>query len=406
MKEKIKRSAEKLVGFWTSSRTGTAAGIVFMLSMLPILYLGLYNRATGDDFWYGVHTYRGLQENGIIGALKGSFQTVAEFYQSWQGTWFTMFLFTLSPHHFHPAAYMITVFLSMGMLCGSFALLADFYLVKKLKFTRGAATVIVCTLLYLAIQYIPRTTSGIFWFNGVMHYSVPFLLASLAIVHSHKFLDAGRKKDYIISLVCFILLGGGSYLAPVAATLAVFFIMLAKAVSEAGACKDRKKLFLSFKPYLMIFAAFFLELIGLIVSFLAPGNKVRGGEEFGMDLKWALQCIYGAIDRGIYLGEDYFKNNLVIVIAFILLAVLIWGQLWRTDRRENAFRFPLFFVIYMNGIYWASYVPEIYSRSDVSGGVPNTYFHFFLIVTLANVIYVHGWVQDQLIKYWKRKAEK
>ena len=107
---------------------------------------------------------------------------------------------------------------------------------------------------------------------------------------------------------------------------------------------------------------------------------------------------------GICVTIDHRKKikNAVTTVVYILLAILIWNQLWRCDREKIKFRFPLLFVIYMNGIYWATYTPEIYSRSDVSGGVPNTYFHIFLLITFANMIYVHGWVQDQLVKYWKK----
>lgn len=404
MNNKIKKIYFELVDKIDTKKVGIIVGILFAISLLPVIYVGLHNYATGDDYWYGVHTYRGWVETGLIGALKGSFLTVAEFYQNWQGTWFTLFLFTLSPNHFWENGYIITVFLSLGCLIGSITYLAHFYLVKKLNFTKGATTIIICMISYLAIQYIPRTTSGIYWFNGIMHYSIPFILGVVAIVHSHKFIDEKKKKDYLISFICFFLLGGGSYLAPLAATLAVALIMVCQLEIKEFDIKNRK-LIIKYDPRnLWIILAFAVEIIGLIISFAAPGNNVRGGEEFGADLKWALQCIYYAIDRGIYLGEDYFLKNSVTTVVYIILAVFIWNQLWRVDRTKVKFKFPLLFVIYMNGIYWASYTPEIYSRSDVSGGVPNTYFHIFLIITFANMIYVHGWIQDMLIKFWNKKA--
>lgn len=429
----------KLVDKFNTKKVGIAAGILFAISLLPVIYVGFFNYATGDDYWYGVYTYRGFVENGLLGALKGSLRMVAEFYKNWQGTWFTMFLFTLSPNHFWEDGYVITVFLSLGLLIGSFSYLAHFYLVKKLRFTKGATAVIVCLISYLAIQYIPRTTSGIYWFNGIMHYSVPFFLGVLAIVHSHKFLEEKRKRDYVILFISFTLLGGGSYLAPLAATLAVCLLLVCQvevkkteilhtvlkenenAKKKTFQCTLEREgktghlvLCIKIGKYtlrynlknLWILLAFLAEIIGLLISFMAPGNSVRGGEEFGADLKWALECIYYAIDRGIYLGADYFLLNGVNTVVYLILAVFIWNQLWRVDREKVKFRLPLLFVIYMNGIYWASYTPEIYARSDVSGGVPNTYFHIFLIVTFANMIYVHGWVQDLLQKYWERKAQK
>ena len=433
----MKQLYKKLADQFDTKKAGIIISILFIISLLPVIYVGFFNYATGDDYWYGVHTYRGWVENGLFGALKGSVQTVAEFYENWQGTWFTMFLFTLSPNHFVEGGYVITVFLALGLLIGSFAYLAHFYLVKKLNFTKGATVIIVCLISYLAIQYIPRTTSGIYWFNGIMHYSVPFFLGVLAIVHSHRFLEEKKIKDYVILFVSFFLLGGGSYLAPLAATLAVCLLMVCqveiskitgdgkqlKQISKENRLSDATERMENSKGYrlqlkagsyvfgydlrnLWILLAFLAEIAGLLVSFLAPGNSVRGGEEFGADLKWALECIWYAIDRGIYLGEDYFLLNGVNTVVFLVLAVFIWSQLWRVNREKVHFRLPLLFVIFMNGIYWASYTPEIYARSDVSGGVPNTYFHIFLIITFANMIYVHGWVQEKLIKYWEKKAEK
>lgn len=406
MNKTIKEKYFTLVEKLDSKKMGIGVTILFLISLLPVVYVGLHNYASGDDYWYGIYTYRGWIEDGLLGALKGSLRMVKEFYQNWQGTWFTMFLFTLSPNHFWENGYIITVFISLGCFIGSLIYLAYFYLVKKLNFTKGAVAIIVCMIAYLGIQYIPRTTSGIYWFNGIMHYSIPFLLGVLAVVHSHKFIEKKNKLDYIILLISFTLLGGGSYLAPLAASMAVCFLLIAQIEIRELDLKNKKISLRYDLKNLWVLVALIAEIVGLIISFMAPGNNVRGGEEFGADAKWALKCIYYAIDRGIYLGEDYFLKNGITTVVYLLLAVLIWNQLWNVNREKIKFRFPLLFVIYMNGIYWATYTPEIYSRSSVSGGVPNTYFHVFLLITFANMIYVHGWLQNQLIKYWERKARR
>lgn len=379
-----------------TKKTGIVVAILFVISLIPVIYVGMYNYATGDDYWYGIYTYRGWIEDGLWGALKGSCKMVAEFYQNWQGTWFTMFLFTLSPNHFFENGYVIVVFLSLGMLIFSVSYLANYYLIERLRFRKSTTTIIVCLIMYLMIQYIPRTTSGIYWYNGVMHYSVPFLLGILAIVHSHKFVETKRKSDYIILLICFTLLGGGSYLAPLAATLTVVLILISKIEIQEFSIKNRVFKWKYNYSNLWILLALAAEFIGLVISFMAPGNNVRGGEEFDADLKWALQCVYYAIDRGIYLGKDYFLKNAVTTIVFIVLAIILWFEIKQVNKDKLKFKWPLLFVVYMNGIYWATYTPEIYSRSDVSGGVPNTYFHIFLIITLANMVYVHGWIQTKL----------
>lgn len=377
--------------------------VLFLISLLPIIYLGLHNYPSGDDFWYGVYTNRAWVETGsVIEAMKGSFQMLKEMYVKWQGTWFTIFLFTLSPGIFAKHGYYIVIFLSLSMLIGGTGYLSYHYLVHKLQLSKPVWLILLCTVLYPAIQYIPRTTSGLFWFNGIMHYSVPYLLACIAVVQTQKFIDNGKIKNFLSLFLCFTLLGGGSYLMPIAASLIAVLIFLAQIQIKKTSETAKLQFFIPKRNWLILIA-FFAELVGLLISFLAPGNSVRGGEEFSADPKWALKCIWYAIDRGIYLGVDYFQENPVILLIYIGLAVFLWEIMWNVSKKIS-FRLPAIFVLYMNGIYWAIYTPEIYSRSDVSGGVPNTYFHVFLLITLANMIYVHGWIQNQIWKHWNKKA--
>ena len=405
VKNKINEIYDSCVKKIDSKKIGGLAVLLFAVSLFPVVYVGLHNYASGDDYWFGLHTYRAWVETGSLwAALKGSCQMVAQIYQEWQGTWFTIFLFTLSPNNFHEKGYVLTVFIALGLLVGSFAYLADYYLVKKLQFARGVAVAVTCMILYLLIQYMPRTTSGLFWFNGIMHYTVPLFLGVLAVVHAHKFVEQKRVRDFMIAFISFTLLGGGSYLIPICASLAVVLMLLYQ-IEEVHLSAKNVKLKYD-KKNLWLLLALIIETIGLLISFLSPGNSVRGGEEFGFSLKWALECIYYSIDRGIYLGIDYFTENPVTSVIFAIIVVLFWEQLWKTDYEKYRFRYPLLFVIYTNGIYWASYAPEIYSRADVSGGCQNTYMQVFFIVTLANILYVHGWLQRKIKESWGKQAEK
>ena len=396
MNKETQKKLGKAIKYMDSNKIGIFVGFLFLLSLIPIIYVGLHNYPTGDDYWYGALNYHGFQKAGIIGALKGSVQTVIQFYEEWQGTWFTIFLFTLVPSNFVEGGYVITVFIALGTFLGGLLYMADYYLIKKLNFTKGATITIVCMVSYLWIQYMPKTTSGLYWFNGVMHYSVPFCLACIAVVNTHKYVESNKIRNYVALFITFTLLGGGSYLAPLAATLAAVLILCCQLKIEEFNLKEKKiKLQYDYKN-LWVIVAIIAEMIGLVISFLSPGNNVRGGEEFGLSIKWIVECIYYSIDRGIYLGVDYFTENIVTTAVYLLLAVIVWQQLFRSDREKIKFSNPLLFVIYTNGIYWATYAPEIYSRSDVSGGVNNTYFLIFLLGTLANMIYVHGWLQCKI----------
>lgn len=373
--------------------------IFFVITLLPIIWVGLHNYATGDDYWYGYRTSAMLRETGVLGALKGSCITVKDFYLNWQGTWFTMFLFTLSPNMWGEHWYYGTIFIALGLLIAGVTILLYYYFVTILQFPKTSFAILDCLILYAMIQYMPRTISSLFWFNGVMHYNVPFFLGCLAIVHGHKYFLHHKKKDFLFLCIECTLLGGGSYLAPLVVLLYLILLFLAQIEFK----KEPKLSIYCDKNNYWIILPLSLELVGLLISFLAPGNNVRGGEEFGLNLKWALQTILYAVDRGIKLGIRYFYENPFLIVVLLCVIIVSFFSFWGRNYEPKQFKLPVLYVLCMNGIYWASYTPEIYSRSDVSGGVNNTYFFIFLLVNLANIVYVNGRIVPILSKKMKKK---
>ena len=69
---------------------------LFALSLLPILYVGLYTHPTGDDFWYGQLVMKAWREqHSVFACLGAAFTTIKEFYYTWQGTCYSIFLFCI-----------------------------------------------------------------------------------------------------------------------------------------------------------------------------------------------------------------------------------------------------------------------------------------------------------------------
>ena len=64
--------------------------------LLPIVYLNFVNRATGDDYGYGIYTRSAwMRTHSFIELGKAVYLTVRQFYGGWQGTWFSIALFSL-----------------------------------------------------------------------------------------------------------------------------------------------------------------------------------------------------------------------------------------------------------------------------------------------------------------------
>ena len=359
-------------------------GIVFLISLIPILYLSGYVHATGDDYGYGARTHQmWLSTHSVWQVLKTAGQTVQHYWIGWQGTWFTIFLMSLQPEVFWDNGYWIVPWIMLALTIFSTLYLTEYIMVQKLRLPK--ATWISCTLILLLamIQYFPSTKSGIFWYNGTAHYIIPYSMALVAIRCCWSFADRKRKKDWIAAFICMALLGGASYLAPLLVLIAVAYLILCE-------WKTKKHVF-----YLCIPVA--AELAGLIVSYLAPGNKSRGGEDFGIHglliVKTILECfVDGAKQIFLYLFKTPF-----ILLCLVVIAVLLVNAFQKV-RPTFDFPYPVIVAVAMFCMYCAMYAPGVYAGVELSGGVPNTIYQVFLMTVFITVIYTVGWMNHHFCK--------
>ena len=369
---------------YTHKKIAIFTGIVFLVSLIPILYLSGYVHATGDDYGYGARTHQmWLSTHSVWQVLKAAGQTVQHYWIGWQGTWFTIFLMSLQPEVFWDNGYWIVPWIMLALTIFSTLYLTEYVMVQKLRLPK--ATWISCTLILLLamIQYFPSTKSGIFWYNGTAHYIIPYSMALVAIRCCWSFADRKRKKDWIAAFICMALLGGASYLAPLLVLIAVAYLILCE-------WKTKKHVF-----YLCIPVA--AELAGLIVSYLAPGNKSRGGEDFGIHglliVKTILECfVDGAKQIFLYLFKTPF-----ILLCLVVIAVLLVNAFQKV-RPTFDFPYPVIVAVAMFCMYCAMYAPGVYAGVELSGGVPNTIYQVFLMTVFITVIYTVGWMNHHFCK--------
>ncbi len=324
-----------------------------------------------------------LSTHSVWLVLKAAGQTVQHYWIGWQGTWFTIFLMSLQPEVFWDNGYWIVPWIMLALTIFSTLYLTEYVMVQKLRLPK--ATWISCTLILLLamIQYFPSTKSGIFWYNGTAHYIIPYSMALVAIRCCWSFADRKRKKDWIAAFICMALLGGASYLAPLLVLIAVAYLILCE-------WKTKKHVF-----YLCIPVA--AELAGLIVSYLAPGNKSRGGEDFGIHglliVKTILECfVDGAKQIFLYLFKTPF-----ILLCLVVIAVLLVNAFQKV-RPTFDFPYPVIVAVAMFCMYCAMYAPGVYAGVELSGGVPNTIYQVFLMTVFITVIYTVGWMNHHFCK--------
>lgn len=284
--------------------------IVFLLSLIPILYLSGYNHATGDDLGYGTRTHHAwLDTRSIWQVLVAAAETVKVYWKSWQGTWFTIFLMTLQPEVFSADAYWIVPWIMLAVNIAATSLVLHEFLVKRLHLRPATFWCVDVLLLTSMIQFFPSTKSGIFWYNGATHYIVPYCLAMLAVYCFLKFEKKPGVGWFIGAFLCMACLGGSSYLAALLAPIVLVDMLL-----YFG--KRKKHLY-------WLAVTFLVEGVGLYISFTSPGNKVRGGEEFGLHIGQIVETVLMCFVEGgqtvlLYLKEKPAAFVLMLAAAYLL----------------------------------------------------------------------------------------
>ena len=73
-------------------------GVIFVVSLIPIILLSTYNFPCADDLGYSIYTrHAWVDTHNLFSVLGAAGRKVAESYQIWQGTWASIFLMALQP---------------------------------------------------------------------------------------------------------------------------------------------------------------------------------------------------------------------------------------------------------------------------------------------------------------------
>ena len=359
--------------------------VVLALSLVPIFALAGVDRASADDWSYGLLTHLAWEDtHSIFRVVQAAFASVRKYYFSWQGTWFSVFLFSLQPEAFSHKAYCIvpyvmTLLLMAGVSCFMYNLL-----VRLLHVSRRDFLLLDGILLLTLIQFVPYQTSAIFWYNGAAHYTVPFALAMAACARFLRCVVCFRKRDVIMASVWMALLGGTNYLAAILG-LMLFFLFL----------------FIFYKTdhrILWMLIPVALEITGLLISAFAPGNAVRGGDDYHVTLGKMLSTVWESFRQGTAGMWRSFGEYPVAMAAMIVIAVLLWDILRETVPGSRLhFPYPGLVISYFFCVYCAMYWPVLFVSESVSDGatsegVPNTIFWVFICMLFGSLLYGLGWL--------------
>lgn len=358
--------------------------VLHFLLILPLYQISRYDIPSADDYSTAVTNlqYASLSE-GFFPWIRGCFERTIEAYNGWQGTFSTYFFCaSLNPAGQYENYYFLVPVTLLSLFHLSMFWMLYVALYKVLNIRRSIVIMVYVIVSTLCVQMMPSVSEGFYWASGAIMYTGFFSIAMLAI--AEQLLIFRLKKSWRLplrimglALLTFII-GGGNYPTAIA-----MLIVLAYA---AGYCSlyNRRALLRVALP-LMTCA------IGLILSFVAPGNTARMETE-----NVAYQgTISSTLHIGFMLGFQWIRQWCtmpLLVALFMLVPITGYGMRHITHR----FPLPLLWCILSLAGYCAILMPSAYSYGWIG---PDRYMNIvyfgFVLMICSDVFYIIGWFMNK-----------
>ncbi len=370
--------------------------IVLIISLIPIFMVAGVDCASGDDYNYGAHAHQVYLKTGsVIETFIAAAQTTVGTWNGWQGTWFDCFVFCLHPEVFCDSAYVVVPFIFLAMQIWAFMGFAHHFLKVRWRLGNSYWAIVGLIFLLFTFQLVPSQKSSIFWWTGCVHYAMPMCMALYGIVLGDRFITKHRIKDFVMLCLTAALIGGTTYPAALLMPMGIFLIWLAGMVfPETQPHNDSER----YKRNVLLLIPLLLNIIGLVISVIAPGNAIRSASDIRQGASpsgGAISTIVGSIIFSVKDALGYFiAEKTMVIIEFIIVAFISACFLARIKddyfKDYNLFGHPLLFVVVMFLLNASMYAPRLYAGGVVSSGYYNFNFWVFSICTIATIIYLCG----------------
>lgn len=375
---------DRLRRFWV--RYGAFILIaLFLASLIPIVLLGRYDRASADDYTYGIFPHLALRQGH--GFAHAVWRTATGYYESWQGTFTALALMSLTPCIFSEWAYWLTPVVMLASLIGGTVKLCDTLVRRALGGGRRQVVFLCVPLLFLSIQCVASPLHTFYWWNGAVYYTFTYGMMLLLVERLLALRLAKTKGQTLLAVLpgvlCAFLVGGSNYVSNLLGILLGGLFLLWFLLRE------RRKL-------LWALVIVGVQAVCFGVSVLAPGNQVRQSASAGMG---PVTAVVRSILRAGYDALDYL--NWPILLTFLALIPVLWGL---TEKASFRFPWPPAFSVFTFLLFAAQNAPHYYAMS-VAGPerLRSIVYYAYFWLLLSNEWYWLGWFRRALLPWVQRR---
>lgn len=379
---------------WESKRRSFVAGLVFLVfvvSLVPLLLVARYTCPCADDYTYGSLTHAAWQSGGgILQVLQAAWQQVLNTYYTWQGTFSSVFLMSLSPVVWGENGYGLTTVLLLGTMIVSHFYLLYILLVKFLKTERSLWMIISSVVCFMMIQSVHSPINAFFWYNGAVHYTFMHscMIGLIGIALHMQFIRSlgGKSVALFVGIILCILCGGANYSTALCGMVCLLGILLL----QRFLCRKWSRA--------MILVPFYA--VSFYFNIVAPGNMVRQENFHKMGVVESV--LYSFRYWAVY-AKEWISISVILFILLLLPVLTLVVQ--RTTMR---FRFPGLVTAVSICINACLFTPSFYSM-----GIPgpdrllNICKYLYILLLVINVCYWLGYfmrIRNDLLAFLKGKV--
>ena len=363
-----------------SKRLRTALAVLLLLllaaSLVPVLLVGRYARASADDYSYGFYTHYAVQNGQCL--LPAIWRMVWGNWRTWQGSFSAMALMTITPCIFSEQLYWLTPVVMLASL-----LLGTFKLSRTLvcRCSGGDWRDWICTaatMLLLSIQLIPSPLNSFYWWNGACYYTFTYGVGLLYLdAFANVLLRPERPRWRLIpGLLCGIFVGGSNYVSALLCLLVGGLLLLASLWLRRARGRA---------------AALLLSLaVPFLLSVAAPGNHVR---QSGLPSLPQVQAVAASVLQAARYWVHWLEwPVLLLCLAWIPLLFRLAG------RCPCRFRWPGAFAVLAFLLFAAQNAPHFYAASTAGPmRLRNIVYLSFYWLLLLNEWYFLGWFRRRVL---------
>ncbi len=354
--------------------------IIYILLLIPLLWIAWYNYPSADDFSMGVRAYSEFKASGgnPFAAVWGALYMAWYDYFNWMGYYTSTFIMSLPPSVFGEELYFLGAYILIGALSLSYVYLFRVIFVKLLKKDAHIVNCVTMLTLIITTQCLPMGMARVeafYWYCGAANY---ILMYSFGIFYIGLVLsavvDEKKKRIYDIVMACVtgILAGGGNYMTSLCVSMFTVLFIIFVFVKK----KD--------KPLLI---PALVNLLAFALSCFAPGNNVRGEAVNGFG---PVKTIFISI----YYVMDYCLDKWT-TWAVLLLLVMAVPFMWKlADKCSLSFKYPIAVLFFGYAFVAANVAPPVFSLGNIEAGrLQALFFVQYILVLVLCEYYVIGWVK-------------